>query len=150
MMVKSQQIRVLFLGIVYFVLLTAIFLPHHHHEETACYTTTHCEEADTGHDHHKDTPADHHHDHNTPDESQHCLTSTYYVFSDSGKSLKRTFDLELATPAYTNFLIAYLTDYQEEKIETKYKLLRKLPAKNNYIVFIVHELPMRAPPTSIV
>ena len=150
-MAKSHQIRLFFLGIVYFLLLTAIFLPHHHHEEAACYTSTHCEEAGTGHDQHAEEPVGHHHDHNTPDESQRCFTSEYYVFSDSGKSIKRAFDFELAIPAYTNFLFSYLFDYQEEyEIDTRYKLLRKLSTENNYTVFVVHELPMRGPPSSVV
>lgn len=144
-MVKSHQIRVFFLGMVYVILLAAIFVPHHHHEETACYTATHCENDGSAHDQHAEEPDNHQHD--SREDSRHCLTLEYYVYTDSGKNIKRAFDFEGELFCHQNFLHSCLLCTEEStEAETIFKLSRHLSTQNNFVVFVSRELPLRAPP----
>ena len=131
------------------MMLTAIFLPHHHHEETACYTSTHCEEGVRDHEYHAEEPLDHHHEHNTPDESQNCLTFNYYVFSDSGRTFKRTVEYKIKVHGHHHLHI-YCLDYAEDEpsFEAVFKKSGILTI-HNYTAVLRHELPMRAPPARI-
>jgi hypothetical protein len=149
-MEKSKQIAIFFLGMVYFMLLTATFLPHHHHEETACYTSTHCEEGVSDYEQYAEEPVNHHHEHNSPEESKHCLTLEYYVFSDAGKNLKRTFDFKIEVTGHHHFLVSVLDNDEDEQLfDAIFKQSGLLPAHNIYTTGIKHELPMRAPPAGL-
>ncbi|MEE4260153.1 MAG: DUF6769 family protein [Bacteroidales bacterium] len=146
-MVKSHQIRVLFLGMVYFILLAAIFVPHHHHEETACFTTAHCEDDESGHDQHAEEPVDHQHD--SREDSKHCLTFEYYVFTDSGKNIKRAFEFKVESFSHHDLFYSCLLSAEESpKTETIFKLSGQLSIQNEFVVFVSHELPLRAPPVA--
>jgi hypothetical protein len=147
-MVKSAQIRVFVLSVVYFILLTALFLPHHHHEETACYTTTHCEDDISGHDQHGEEPVDHHHDHETPENPQNCLSFEYYVSANSGANLKRALDNVISFEGAHNFLYTCFVSVKEDiELAENNLFVRNKQDKKHYTTIIKNELPLRAPPT---
>ncbi len=146
-MVKSAQIRVFVLSVVYFILLTAIFLPHHHHEETACYTTTHCEDDISDHDQHGEEPVDHHHDHDTPEGPQNCLSFEYYVSADSGANLKRALDNFISFEVAHHFQNTCFVCVEENIELAENDLFVNIqPDRQHYTTIIKNELPLRAPP----
>lgn len=144
---NSKGIRIFLVTVVYFILLTAFVLPHHHHEEAACYTSTHCEDNEVADDHHADEPANHQHD-NSPDEPKQCLSSTYYVYTDTGASIKRIFDIRLNDNLHHYLMLSCISCVKEEPIaEATFKLFQNLPIENSFTTFVSSDTPLRAPPS---
>lgn len=145
-MIKSAQIRLTSLSIVYFLLLTAIFLPHHHHEEIACFTTTHCEDDQDKHDQGANEAADHHHDNTTSEEPQNCLSLEYYLTTSTDAGVKKFFiPVSFESDHYFQS-ISFLHSVEEEMINENNLFVCLQSDKRQYTFLIKHELPLRAPP----
>lgn len=148
-MVKSQEIKFFFLGIVYLVLLSSVILPHHHHEELACYTSTHCEEDLDSHQRDANEIEDHHHDQNSNNESEHCITIDYYVVTNAGKNIKHISIPVLLDHGHVFFSACSGCLEGEPELAANNILSESIPITSSYSEIIRKELPLRAPPSNI-
>ena len=147
-MTKPQNIRILFLSVVYLVLLFSVVIPHHHHEEAACFTSTHCEDDFEFPTNHVEGIEDHHHDHKAGEEARHCITVEYYILSSISKSIKRVVDYPVPESVYSPFLVANKISCEKEikAVSTAFKF-NFTPLDNSFTAIAKRELPLRGPPS---
>ena len=148
-MAKTQDIRILFLSIVYLILLSSVVLPHHHHEETTCFTISHCEEDFEVRKLNSEDLEDHHHDHTTGKESEHCISLEYYMISAAGKNINQ-FSVSILLEHGHDFLIPGTACFKAKaEVEASDQLIRFLPISNTYTAFVRKKIPPRAPPAFV-